>query len=177
MKIKNKLVPILTAVVLSAGLMPVTAFADEPASLPNQTIGENETNNQNSDGDAQQALVTITEQPQDASVNYPEGVTFQAAVDKPENVASWQWILEDTAGKTYELAGETATTDTLVLLSTSKTAAVEHYYCVITDTDGNTVTSEKAGLSIANQEESKPVLYLPNTRSSRVRHSMLRILN
>ncbi|MBR5114582.1 MAG: S-layer homology domain-containing protein [Oscillospiraceae bacterium] len=103
--------------------------------------------------------LTITEQPADASVAYPAGTSFHVAVDKPENVASYQWLLTDSA-RTFTLDGLTATTDTLVLNSTERDTPDVEISCVITDINGNRTYSKPALLHINNSSEEKMVLYV-----------------
>ena len=90
---------------------------------------------------AGKASVSITAQPKDLEVEYPEEAEFHVEVDNPDNVASWQW--EQIKGiKMNPFNGESAVTDTLVR-------------CVITDKDGNTVSSEQATLTVLNMESGK----------------------
>lgn len=54
--------------------------------------------------------LSITGQPQDVTVSYPQGASFSVKVSNPEKVASYQWYLTDQAGNVFELAGITAKT-------------------------------------------------------------------
>ena len=109
---------------------------------------------------ATDASIQIVQQPADATANYPDPVSFQVKVDKPEKVASYQWILRDSVDQEFELHGESAATDTLELLSTTQDPAPTYFYCIITDVDGNAIQSEAAKLTISNKSEDKPVLYV-----------------
>ena len=104
----------------------------------------------------------ITVQPEDVEVNYPDGATFHVEVSQPERVASYQWYLSDDYNNVFELNGETAKTDTLVMPSTEPNVNPNYLSCIITDVDGNRIFSEDAVLTIGNAEEEKPVLYFGN---------------
>ena len=103
--------------------------------------------------------LTITEQPADVSVAYPAGASFHVAVDKPENVASYQWIVTDGT-RTFVLDGLTAATDTLVLPSTVFDQPDTEISCIITDLNGNRTYSDVATLFVTNRYEEKLVLYV-----------------
>lgn len=102
---------------------------------------------------------TITVQPEDAEVSYPQGATFHVEVDHPENVASYQWEMTEGVN-VFMLTGTTATTDTLVVPSTMQDDPDMRYRCQITDKNGSQVYSEEATLHLVNKEENKTVLYL-----------------
>ena len=104
-------------------------------------------------------LVVIS-QPKDAYVSYPDRAEFEVAVQNPENVASYQWSLVDTAGKEWILDGSSAVTNKLILPSTIQYVGdVCKYRCKITDRNGNETYSAFASLVIQNKEESKMVFY------------------
>ena len=104
------------------------------------------------------ALV-IKEQPKSAEVNYPEGATFHVEVEKPEEVASYEWTYSDGI-KTYKLDGASASTDTLVIPSTRQDRANALIQCKITDKQGKTYTTKDAALTVKNKNENKSVLYV-----------------
>ena len=103
--------------------------------------------------------LTVTKQPEEAYLRYPEGATFSVEVDKPENVVSYQWMMADSV-RDYTLEGFTAFTDTLVIPSTSMDLADCKVWCVITDTNGNRVCSDKVDLVITNRDEYLRPLYV-----------------
>ncbi|MBO4818918.1 MAG: hypothetical protein J5528_02160 [Firmicutes bacterium] len=103
--------------------------------------------------------VTITRQPEDVTVNYPEGAEFSVEVDREDFVKSYQWILGDGV-KEYVLDGITANSDTLVCPSTGMFQEYVYYYCIVTDLNGNVTISDKAGLYVSNYSERKVVLYV-----------------
>ena len=108
---------------------------------------------------ADDVLVSVTEQPQDAYVNYPEGASFHVGVDHPEQVESYQWYASD--GYTvFVLDGTSAKTDTLIVPSTQEMDPDMYYECEITDKNGNKIYSDDAVLSLLNFGEEKKVLYI-----------------
>ncbi len=121
-------------------------------------------------GDAAEApdapVLTITEQPKDAEVEYPDGAEFSVKVDKPENVKSYQWEARvysfdwDTDYTLLVLDGSSARTDTLVIPSTEYGMHDHYLRCVITDIYGGKHVSDEAVLKVTNNEEFKPVLYI-----------------
>ena len=101
----------------------------------------------------------IKTQPASVEVEYPAGATFHVEVEDPDSVASYQW--ETTDGYSlFVLKGTSATTDTLVVPCTQQDDPVMSYHCVITDKDGNTVTSDEALLTLTNKEADKTVFYV-----------------
>ncbi len=113
------------------------------------------------DGDeVSQAGPVIVKQPEDVTVNYPEGCSFHVEVEDPDNVESYKWIMKDIVGKDFILEGISAQTDTLVVPSTFQNVNARRFYCVITDKDGKVTRSDMATLTEANSRESKPVLYV-----------------
>ena len=103
--------------------------------------------------------VKITKQPESFTVSYPEGAVFSVEVNRPDLVASYQWIMEDEYKSTV-LTGLTASTPVLEVKSTNTYDPPTKYYCVITDINGNKTVSEKGYLTIDNYQEIKPVLYV-----------------
>ena len=103
--------------------------------------------------------LTITQQPQDVSVEYPGQAIFHVEVSDPGQVASYQWVISDGYSD-FVLTGVSASTDTLIMPSTQQDDPDLYARCVITDSDGNTVESEQAVMHILNPDESKPVLYV-----------------
>ena len=101
----------------------------------------------------------ITVQPENVEVEYPAAVSFHVEVDRPEDVASYQWYLSD-GNTVFELQGESAKTDTLVVPATEKNANPVYYSCTITDKNGNKAFSDDGILTISNWDEEKPVLYV-----------------
>lgn len=108
--------------------------------------------------DADDELV-ITVQPEDVEVEYPASASFHVEVDRPEDVASYQWYLSD-GNTVFELQGESARSDTLVIPSTEKNANETYFSCTITDKNGRKVFSDDAVMTISNWDEEKPVLYV-----------------
>ena len=102
----------------------------------------------------------IKTQPQSVVVEYPKGTEFSVKVNKPELVKSYQWMMRDIAGNEFLLTGVTATTDTLIIPSSQRSNRELEFYCVITDQEGNEITSEVATMENGNDEEYKPVLYV-----------------
>ncbi|MCR4633351.1 MAG: hypothetical protein K5648_04425 [Erysipelotrichaceae bacterium] len=108
---------------------------------------------------ADEETFTITKQPENVTVDYPEGATFHVEVDHPENVASYHWSLSD--GYTvFELDGDTSSTDTLVIPWTDQNPNTFYLCCTITDKNGHKIFTEDAELNVGNVETNKPVLYL-----------------
>lgn len=81
--------------------------------------------------------LSITGQPQNATVSYPQGASFSVKVSNPEKVASYQWYLTDQAGNVFELAGITAKTADLIVPSSQGMSGILDFHCVVTDKDGN----------------------------------------
>ncbi len=108
-------------------------------------------------GDVQR--LEIVRQPEDATVQYPDGASFTVEVNDPSFVSSYQWIMGDGT-KEYTLDGLTADDSTLVVPSTGMFNEYFYYYCIITDKNGNEVVSDTAYLYIPNYQERKPVLYV-----------------
>ena len=104
--------------------------------------------------------LTITQQPQDAYVNYPEGATFSVKVSSPRSVESYQWVYEDKVGKLFVLEGLTAKTETLVFPSSVQYGGPSKVWCEITAKDGTVMRSESAVFANLNDEEDKPVFYV-----------------
>ena len=104
--------------------------------------------------------LTITKQPEDQALRYPEGATFHVEVDDPGFVRSYQWYDTDAEGKPVRLDGLTAATDTLILPSTGYFDSTFDLFCVVTDRNGNKVTSEPAHVDVVNNHEHKPVFYV-----------------
>ena len=109
-------------------------------------------------GDPQR--LTITEQPKDAELRYPEGATFRVAVDDPDFAVSYQWYDTDDAGTPIKLDGLTATTPTLELPCTTMYDVYYDLFCVITDKNGNKTVSDTAHVTITNSLEHMPLFYV-----------------
>ncbi|MBQ6453132.1 MAG: hypothetical protein IJJ14_02105 [Coriobacteriales bacterium] len=104
--------------------------------------------------------IIITEQPQDVTLNYPEGATFHVGINRPDLLVSYQWVQVDSEGRTKVLDGSTATTDTLVIPSSQCWIEEMSYHCVITDINGNKTISRSAWQYIPNYTQEKTVLYV-----------------
>lgn len=116
------------------------------------------------DLEAEKALLTviegvsISEQPQDVSVNWPDGATFHVEVNNPHNIhLNYQWSISD-GDQVFEPEG--ATSPTFELPSTYANMGHLWFCCIITDDDGNRMFTDDAELSIANPGEVKPVVYI-----------------
>lgn len=110
-------------------------------------------------------LITITKQPEDREVNFPDGTDFTVEVDHPENVKSYRWELrvDDEAGikdAVYQLNGSSASEKTLRIPATECDLHPFHFKCYITDIDGEVTVSEEGTMTIANPYEAKYVLYV-----------------
>ena len=103
--------------------------------------------------------LTITAQPEDVDVNYPDGVEFHVEVSDPDLVESYQWIMND-GSQDFVLTGTSAYTDTLIIPATDQDSYEWFLRCVITDKDGNEIESEPGRMAIANAEENKTVLFI-----------------
>ena len=108
---------------------------------------------------ADEASVTITRQPEDAEVPYPSGASFLVEVDHPENVASYKWYLSD-GWTVFELDGESAASDMLIIPSTEYRPNPHYLVCEITDKNGNKIYSEEAVMTDPDFELDKKVLYV-----------------
>ena len=100
----RKVLAVLIALVLAAAVlvtMPQMARADETGTDTGTNTG----------------TLVIKEQPKSAEVSYPDGATFHVEVEKPEDVASYEWTYSD-GSTTYHLDGMSASTDTLIIPST-----------------------------------------------------------
>ena len=64
---------------------------------------------------AEPGSVSITRQPEDVVVTFPEGASFSIEVNDPDAVVSYQWVMVDIEGTEFVLDGVTAKTDTLVI--------------------------------------------------------------
>ncbi|MBR5931900.1 MAG: 4Fe-4S dicluster domain-containing protein [Lachnospiraceae bacterium] len=104
-------------------------------------------------------MLVIKEQPKSAEVSYPDGATFHVEVEKPEDVASYEWTYSD-GSTTYHLDGMSAATDTLIIPSTMQDDNPAIIQCKITDKQGNTYTTKEATLTVTNKTEDKSVLYV-----------------
>ncbi|MBR2666860.1 MAG: S-layer homology domain-containing protein [Oscillospiraceae bacterium] len=103
----------------------------------------------------------IREQPQSVELSYPQGATFHVEVAGTDNVeaASYQWYDTDALGRPVKLDGLSATTDTLVLPSTTLYDSYFDLFCVITDTNGNKVKSDTAHVEMVDRGH-RPVFYV-----------------
>ena len=108
---------------------------------------------------AEDGGLTITAQPEDVDVNYPDGAEFHVEVSDPDLVESYQWIYNDGT-QDFVLTGTTAYTDTLIIPCTAQDSHDAYLRCVITDKDGNEIESDAGCMHIANPEENKTVLYI-----------------
>ena len=108
---------------------------------------------------ADEALV-ITKQPEDVVVSYPDGASFSVEVSDPDAVDSYHWYMMDKEGQVFDLEGQSAATDTLIIPSTLRDNGTLDFYCVITDRNGNEIESEHGHLDMDNVEDSKPVFYV-----------------
>ena len=102
----------------------------------------------------------ITKQPEDVVVTFPAGATFSVEVEDPDAVESYKWYMMDKESQVFELEGQSAQTDTLIIPSTQGDNDTLDFYCVITDKNGNQVESEHGHLDMDNPRESKPVFYV-----------------
>ena len=102
----------------------------------------------------------IVKQPEDVVVTYPAGATFSVEVEDPDAVASYQWYMMDKEGQVFDLDGQSAQTDTLIIPSTQGDNNTLDFYCVITDQNGNQVESEHGHLDMDNTDENKTVFYV-----------------
>ena len=104
----------------------------------------------------------ITKQPESAEINYPQGASFHVEVADPDSVASYQWEVCDAWGvyEYWEPLDGSGLTDTFTLRSTDYYSHDQLFRCVVTDKNGNSVTSETAYMAISNHGDSKPVLYV-----------------
>ena len=109
--------------------------------------------------DSSEGTLVIKEQPKSAEVSYPDGATFHVEVEKPEEVASYQWTYSD-GSNIFVLDGTSATTDTLVIPSTMQDDMPAIIQCKITDKQGKTYTTKEATLTVTNKTEDKSVLYI-----------------
>ena len=104
----------------------------------------------------------ITTQPQDVSVNYPEGCEFTVEVADEAQVESYQWYLEDSSHSVFLLDGYSAATNKLEMPSTQSYMTGESVYCEITTKDGEVYTSDPAEITILNNDEDVMALYIGN---------------
>ena len=100
---------------------------------------------------ADEALV-ITKQPEDVVVSYPDGASFSVEVSDPDAVDSYHWYMMDKEGQVFDLEGQSAATDTLIIPSTLRDNGTLDFYCVITDRNGNEIESEHGHLDMDNVE-------------------------
>ena len=103
--------------------------------------------------------LAVIKQPESAVVNYPDPVSFHVEVNRPEDVASYQWYVSD-GDRVRKLDGLSATTHTLVLPSTQLSELRNYFECEITAKDGHRIWSDTATLDIGNQEEDLEVFYI-----------------
>ena len=108
---------------------------------------------------AEDGGLTITAQPEDVDVNYPDGAEFHVEVSDPDLVESYQWIYNDGT-QDFVLTGTTAYTDMLIIPCTAQDSHDAYLRCVITDKDSNEIESDAGCMRIANPEENKTVLYI-----------------
>ena len=106
--------------------------------------------------------VLIDQQPEDAIVSYPDGAEFSVVVNKPDDVVSYQWYMQDKVGKNFTLDGISAKTDTLIIPSTKQKNDVFKFWCVFYDKDGYKHTTKRAYLDLNNRSTFKTVLYIGN---------------
>lgn len=142
------------------GEVPFSTENDETVNDPEENEEKEESLAMQSEALDSPEPLTFTVQPQPQTVNYPDPVTFHVEVSDPDRVASWQWYVTDMAEKDHLLDGVTAATDTLKYLATTKYDNGQRFYCQVTDTDGNVISSDKAAVTIANSDEVLSLLYV-----------------
>ena len=101
----------------------------------------------------------ITEQPVSAEVEYPGGAEFHVGVEDRNKVESWQWVASD-GYSVFTLTGSSASTDTLVIPSTTQDDPEMGYVCIIKLKSGEEIISEPASLVVTGKEQDKTVLYV-----------------
>ena len=122
-------------------------------------------------------ILNITKQPEDDTVNYPDGAEFSVKIDHPENIKEYQWeqrvySIDNTSSFTiFQLDGSTARayrrsdydtfseTLTLTVPSTEYNQHAAYFRCVIVDIYGKKHISDEAVLTV-NSDARKPVLYV-----------------
>ncbi len=106
--------------------------------------------------------VSIAEEPQDATVNWPEGATFQVEVNNPNDIPlHYQWAISD-GSQVFEPAG--ATSNIITVPTTYYGMSDLYLCCIISDDNGNRMFSRDAKLTVNGAEvqpgESRPLLYI-----------------
>jgi prepilin-type processing-associated H-X9-DG protein len=101
----------------------------------------------------------VTVEPEDCEVNYPDPLTFHVEVNRPEDVASYQWYYSD-GWTLFELEGESAKTDTLIIPAWVYNPNPNYVSCVITDKNGNKAFTEDAEIINPNYDDDLKVLYI-----------------
>ena len=93
----------------------------------------------------------ITAQPQDVTIGVGGDATFTVTVEGGKAPYTYEWHYSDFSGDAVATDGEWfsgAGTDTLISRSCGVVEDGDQYYCVITDADGNKVTSDRATLTV-----------------------------
>lgn len=140
-RMKKGFISLFVSLLLLSVFFPVSCLA----------VGEDE--EEEAEGPA------IVTQPADADVAYPYGTTFHVEAEDPDEVVSYQWILND-GKKDVILDGTSAHTDTLIIPSTRQKDKPVTLRCELTDSEGNVSVSEEAVFRVVNGSENKPVLYV-----------------
>ena len=86
--------------------------------------------------------IVIKEQPKSVEVSYPDGATFHVEVEKPEDVASYQWTYSD-GSNTFVLDGTSASTDTRGLPTAGSTGHVFQAETAMNPSTDRSFTSER----------------------------------
>ena len=97
------------------------------------------------------AALTITSQPKNLTVNLHERASFSVTVSGGKKPYSYEWRKIKPNGADITPAGdmyEGLTSATMADNDPYSSDDGAQYYCVITDADGNTVTSKKATLTV-----------------------------
>ena len=102
----------------------------------------------------------VAKQPENRIVSYPDGATFSVEMEKPDEVASYQWYMLDKEDQQFFLEGSSAHTDTLIIPATIRMNQLLRFYCLITGKDGKRTATRMASLDLDNRDEKKPVFYV-----------------
>lgn len=103
--------------------------------------------------------LAIVAQPTDQTISYPDGAEFSVQVNRTDVTYQWYQIDKALSPVPLRLQGYTGNTDTLRLPSTTNREDGMKYYCIITASDGSTVTSDEAALHVSNASEDKVLYY------------------
>ena len=93
-----------------------------------------------------ESQIEIISQPSDYSGNVGDVATF--SVEAVGEGLTYQWQYRTATGSTWRNSGMQGATTSNLTVQVTKARNGQSYRCIITDTNGNTLTSEAASLTV-----------------------------